>query len=71
MDSEPLDQLTFQNRLGISKFCLFECGKGDVSGISDALRHGCVPVVITDRPIRDLPLMAMFVGWNKGRGGRG
>lgn len=77
VDSEPLDQLGFQERIRISKFCLFEYGKGDVSGINDALRHGCVPVVITDRPIQDLPLMdvlrwqemAVFVGWNKGRAG--
>ncbi|KAK1571749.1 hypothetical protein Q3G72_022337 [Acer saccharum] len=60
------------------KFCLFEYGDGDVSGISDAVRFGCVPVVITDRPIQDLPLMdvlrwqeiAVFVGW-KNRSGSG
>ncbi|KAH7511434.1 hypothetical protein JRO89_XSUnG0202700 [Xanthoceras sorbifolium] len=49
----------------------------DVSGISDAVRFGCVPVVITDRPIQDLPLMdvlrwqelAVFVGWKNKSGG--
>ncbi|GAV70310.1 Exostosin domain-containing protein/Mur_ligase_M domain-containing protein, partial [Cephalotus follicularis] len=73
IESEPSDQITFEARLRSSKFCLFEYDKGDVSGIGEALRFGCVPVVITDRPIQDLPLMdvltwrdiAVFVGSKK------
>jgi hypothetical protein len=56
IESEPSDQLTYRQRLTSSKFCLFEYG-GDVSGIGEAFRFGCVPVVITDRPIQDLPFM--------------
>ncbi|KAL8540042.1 hypothetical protein ACS0TY_001584 [Phlomoides rotata] len=39
-----------------SKFCLF-LYHGDVAGIVEAMASGCVPVVIVDRPIQDLPLM--------------
>ncbi|XP_057805911.1 probable glycosyltransferase At3g07620 [Salvia miltiorrhiza] len=39
-----------------SKFCLF-LYHGEVAGIVDAMASGCVPVVIVDRPIQDLPLM--------------
>ncbi|KAJ0102637.1 hypothetical protein Patl1_06461 [Pistacia atlantica] len=77
VEAGPSDELTFEEMLEHSKFCLFEYGEGDVSGISDAVRFGCVPVVITDRPIQDLPLLdvlrwqeiAVFVGWNKGKDG--
>lgn len=55
-----------------SKFCLFDY-EGDVSWIGDAMRVGCVPVVITSHPIQDLPLidvvrwqeMAVFVRKNE------
>ncbi|XP_048139679.1 probable glycosyltransferase At5g03795 [Rhodamnia argentea] len=47
---------TFERRLAMSEFCLFDYG-GDVSGIRDAMRLGCVVGVITDRPIQDLPLI--------------
>lgn len=67
--AEPVDQAVYAERLSSSKFCLFEYG-ADVSSIGDALRFGCVPAVITDRPIQDLPFMdvlkwqemAVFVG---------
>lgn len=71
IESEPSDELTYTERLLSSRFCLFEYGGGDdVSGIGEALRFGCVPAVITDRPIQDLPFMdvlrwqeiAVFVG---------
>ncbi|OMO76582.1 Exostosin-like protein [Corchorus olitorius] len=73
VESEPSDQVTYEERLAISKFCLFEYGP-DISAIGEAMSFGCVPVVITDRPIQDLPLMdlltwqklAVFVGTNGG-----
>lgn len=76
IESEPSDRETYEHRLASSEFCLFDYG-GDVSGIGDAMRLGCVPVVITDRPIQDLPLidvlrwqeMAVFV--RSGGGGEG
>ncbi|KAK2637407.1 hypothetical protein Ddye_032199 [Dipteronia dyeriana] len=80
VERQPSDVLTCEWRLSVSKFCLLEYGDGDISGISDAVRFGCVPVVITDRPIQDLPLMdvlrwqeiAVFVRWeNKSGGGSG
>ncbi|KAF7132543.1 hypothetical protein RHSIM_Rhsim09G0169100 [Rhododendron simsii] len=62
VESEPSD-------LTKSKFCLFVYG-GDGSWLGEALRLGCVPVMITDRPIQDMPLIdvvrwseiAVFVG---------
>ncbi|KAK3231352.1 hypothetical protein Dsin_003233 [Dipteronia sinensis] len=77
VERQPSDVLTYEWRLSVSKFCLFEYGDGDVSGISDAVSFGCVPVVITDRPIQDMPLMdvlrwqeiAVFVGWKNKSGG--
>lgn len=76
IEPEPSDRETFERRLGMSEFCLFDYG-GDVSGIGDAMRFGCVPAVITDRPIQDLPLidvlrwqeMAVFVGSGGGAEG--
>ncbi|KAF8010862.1 hypothetical protein BT93_J1492 [Corymbia citriodora subsp. variegata] len=76
IESEPSDRETFERRLAMSEFCLFDYG-GDVSWIGDAMRFGCVPVVITDRPIQDLPLidvlrwqeMAVFVGSGGGAEG--
>ncbi|XVE69260.1 hypothetical protein DITRI_Ditri09bG0138100 [Diplodiscus trichospermus] len=69
VESEPSDQMTYEERLAGSKFCLFEYGP-EISAIGEAMSFGCVPVVITDRPIQDLPLMdllrwqqiAVFVG---------
>ncbi|GKA13933.1 probable glycosyltransferase [Tanacetum coccineum] len=66
VESGPLD----------SKFCLFMY-HADVSWVVEAMASRCVPVVITDRPIQDLPLMdvikwdeiAMFVGPNGGAHG--
>ncbi|KAE8673758.1 protein NEDD1-like [Hibiscus syriacus] len=73
VDSEPSDQLTYEERLAGSKFCLFEYGP-EISAIGEAMSFGCVPVLITDRPIQDMPLMdlltwqqiAVFVGTSGG-----
>ncbi|GLT93041.1 hypothetical protein SLE2022_108470 [Rubroshorea leprosula] len=73
VESEPSDQLTYESRLAGSKFCLFEYGP-DITAIGEAMSYGCVPVVITGRPIQDLPLMdvlswqgiAVFVGTGGG-----
>lgn len=70
IESEPSDESVYTERLRSSKFCLFAYVEGEVVGLGAALVHGCVPVVITDRPIQDLPLMdvirwseiALFVG---------
>ncbi|XP_057787578.1 probable glycosyltransferase At3g07620 [Salvia miltiorrhiza] len=43
-----------------SKFCLF-LYHGEVAGMVDAMASGCVPVVIVDRPIQDLPLMDVLI----------
>uniref|UniRef100_A0A2P2IVF1 Exostosin GT47 domain-containing protein n=1 Tax=Rhizophora mucronata TaxID=61149 RepID=A0A2P2IVF1_RHIMU len=73
IESEPSDERTFLNRLASSEFCLFEYG-ADMSGLGEALRFGCIPVLLTNRPILDLPLMdvlrwreiAIVVGSNGG-----
>lgn len=56
VDTEPSDETTFAERSSSSKFCLFEYGN-DVSWIGEALRFGCVPAVIADRPLIDLPFI--------------
>ncbi|XP_039067439.1 probable glycosyltransferase At5g11130 [Hibiscus syriacus] len=73
VESEPSDQMAYEERLAGSKFCLFEYGS-EISAIGEAMSFGCVPVVITDRPIQDMPLMdllkwqriAVFVGTSGG-----
>lgn len=60
-----------------SKFCLF-LYRGEVAGIVEAMAAGCVPVVIVDRPVQDLPLMdvlrwpdlALVVAVKRGGAGR-
>ncbi|KAL6128174.1 hypothetical protein ACLB2K_071530 [Fragaria x ananassa] len=74
IESEISKPKIHAQRLSSAKFCIFEYGAGDVFGIGEALRFGCVPVVITDRPIQDLPFMdvlrwqeiALFVGRSGG-----
>lgn len=73
VESEPSDQMTYEGRVAGSKFCLFEYGP-EISAIGDAMSFGCVPLVITSRPIQNLPLMdvltwqgiAVFVGTSGG-----
>ena len=65
MESEPpRTPSCYGDKLAKSDFCLFEYEGGDVSGIGEALRFGCVPVVISDRWIQDLPLMDV-VRWEE------
>ncbi|KAK9683353.1 hypothetical protein RND81_10G134300 [Saponaria officinalis] len=75
IESATSDDDVYLENIKQSKFCLFNYA--DVAGMNKlgaALAHGCVPVVISDRPIQDFPLMdiirwseiAMFVGPNMG-----
>lgn len=73
IESQPLDHLGGVHN---SKFCLFLYG-ADVSWLPAAMASGCVPVIIVDRPIQDLPLMdvlrwsemAILVGSTRGARG--
>lgn len=59
-----------------SRFCLFVYGS-NMTWMVEAMASGCVPVVITGRPVQDLPLMdvinwsemAVFVGSSGGANG--
>ncbi|CAI9759731.1 unnamed protein product [Fraxinus pennsylvanica] len=53
IERDSLDQV---RNVKTSKFCLLFYG-GDVAWMVEAMALGCVPVVIVDRPIQDLPLM--------------
>ncbi|KAI3793308.1 hypothetical protein L1987_35925 [Smallanthus sonchifolius] len=46
-----------------SRFCLFVYGS-DMTWMVEAMALRCVPVVITDRPIQDLPLMDV-IDWSE------
>ncbi|XP_058099413.1 probable glycosyltransferase At5g03795 [Magnolia sinica] len=74
IESQPLDSGGLAERLERSRFCLFFYGFGRDLHIGQALKFGCVPVVISDRPILDLPFgdvlrwteIAVFVGMRGG-----
>ncbi|CAA3020574.1 Hypothetical predicted protein [Olea europaea subsp. europaea] len=53
IERESLDHV---EKVKNSKFCLL-LHAGDVAWMVEAMAMGCVPVVIVDRPIQDLPLM--------------
>lgn len=53
IESEPSDRVDLVKN---SKFCLFVY-EGEVTWMAEAMAMGCVPVVLVDRPIQDLPLM--------------
>ncbi|KAK7321539.1 hypothetical protein VNO77_32289 [Canavalia gladiata] len=67
-DTEPSDRL-----VGASEFCMVEY-ENDASWIGEALRLGCVPVVVTEGAVNDMPFMdvlrwgeiAVFVRSGKG-----
>ncbi|XP_073127174.1 probable glycosyltransferase At3g07620 [Henckelia pumila] len=52
-ESEALDYMRSVQK---SKFCLFVYS-GDVAGMVEAMSVGCVPVLIVERPIQDLPFI--------------
>ncbi|CAN4126831.1 unnamed protein product [Withania somnifera] len=57
IESEPLDHV---ERVKTSKFCLFFYKSESTSTtveMVEAMALGCVPVVIVDRPVQDLPFM--------------
>ncbi|KAG9453085.1 hypothetical protein H6P81_005989 [Aristolochia fimbriata] len=54
VEANPLDSHTYAERLWSSRYCLFFYGSRRFP-VGEALRSGCVPVVIADRPIVDLP----------------
>lgn len=72
---ESENSLDLGGKVENSKFCLFLYG-GKVEWITEALALGCVPVVLVDRSVQDMPLMdvlrwsdmALFVGINGGAG---
>ncbi|KAI3447907.1 hypothetical protein Pfo_004572 [Paulownia fortunei] len=53
---EKSDPLNHMRSVRESKFCLF-LYHSEVAWMVEAMAWGCVPVVIVDRPIQDLPLM--------------
>lgn len=53
IESEPSDH---KLNMKSSKYCIF-IYDSDMKWIVDAIASGCVPVIITGRPIQDLPLM--------------
>ncbi|KAK1312049.1 putative glycosyltransferase [Acorus calamus] len=55
IESEPSHPFDRARRLSESRFCLFFYGAGRDLTVGDALRFGCVPVLISSRPIVDLP----------------
>ncbi|KAL5973467.1 hypothetical protein ACLOJK_030118 [Asimina triloba] len=74
IESRPLDPGNFTEILGKTRFCLLFYGSDKHLDLGQALRSGCVPVVISDRPILDLPFsdvlrwaeMAVLVGMRGG-----
>ncbi|KAG1339252.1 Exostosin-like [Cocos nucifera] len=79
INSWPSDPVSRLRTMSVSRFCLFyydsDRPRRDLA-IGDALAMGCVPVVISGRPILDLPFsdvlrwtdMALFVGLHGGAG---
>lgn len=75
---EKTESLNYMRSFRQGKFCLFPY-HGDVSSLVEAMALGCVPVVIVDRAIQDLPLtdtlrwshFALLVAVPRGGGGGG
>ncbi|XP_078436378.1 putative glycosyltransferase At3g42180 [Wolffia australiana] len=62
--------------MSANEFCLFFHGYGGDFPIGEAMKAGCVPIVVSDRPILDLPFsdvvdwseIALFVALQEGGG---
>ncbi|XP_047330425.1 probable glycosyltransferase At3g07620 [Impatiens glandulifera] len=73
-----VNEMNNESRLAAGRFCLirYSIVNDEMSWLGEVLRLGCLPVVITDRPIQDLPFMdllrwsdiAVFVGAKQGEG---
>ncbi|XP_004504449.1 probable glycosyltransferase At5g20260 [Cicer arietinum] len=51
-------------KLGSGEFCVVDCGNDDVLSLGEALRLGCVPVVVTEGPLNDMPFVDVL-RWRK------
>lgn len=60
IESEPSDH---KSNINTSKYCIF-LYNSDMNWFVEAIAQGCVPVIITDRPIQDLPLMDV-IRWSE------
>uniref|UniRef100_A0A7N0V392 Exostosin GT47 domain-containing protein n=1 Tax=Kalanchoe fedtschenkoi TaxID=63787 RepID=A0A7N0V392_KALFE len=68
VDASP--EVLLAGRLKQHKYCLLFYEDGSVAMVGEALRHGCVPVVVAASGVQDLPMMgvlrwaemAVFVG---------
>lgn len=60
IESEPSDH---KSNINSSKYCIF-IYNSDMDWFVEAIASGCVPVIITDRPIQDLPLMDV-IRWSE------
>ncbi|KAK1364924.1 Exostosin domain-containing protein [Heracleum sosnowskyi] len=60
IESEPSNH---KSNIDTSKYCIF-IYNSDMNWFVEAISSGCVPVIITDRPVQDLPLMDV-IRWSE------